>query len=195
MPRIGVFGLMASGKSSVSEWFREWGAALVDGDALGWEVLREPNVVRALAEAFGAGVLDASGAIDRGRLGRVVFTDQEAMRRLNQIVQPVLLKRVRADLASSKAEVVVLDAAMLTTWGLEPELDGVLEIRSGEAIRAERLMNARGITRAESLERIRGQRLPAVAHAKRHWVLENDGDREALRRGAAAVWSEIGAHS
>jgi dephospho-CoA kinase len=140
-------------------------------------------------------VLDASGAIDRGRLGRVVFADQEAMRRLNQIVQPVLLKRVRADLASSNAEVVVLDAAMLTTWGLEPELDGVLEIRSGEAIRAERLMNARGITRAESLERIRGQRLPAVAHAKRHWVLENDGDREALRRGAAAVWSEIGAHS
>jgi len=184
---------MASGKSTVSRWFRDWGAALVEGDALGWEVLREPDVTRRLVEVFGPGLLDATGAVDRGRLGRRVFLDEGAMRHLNDIVQPALLQRVREAMAESTATTTVLDAAMLTTWGLDRELDGVLEIRSPEAVRAERLMSARGFSRDEALERIRGQRLPAVSRAKRHWVLENNDDLTALRRGAEAVWNEISA--
>jgi dephospho-CoA kinase len=191
MPRIGVFGLMASGKSTVSRWFRDWGATLVDGDALGWEALRDPGVASAIETAFGSDALDAGGAVDRSRLGPRVFRDPEAMRRLNEIVQPVLVKRVRETLESQVAATVVLDAAMLTTWRLEPELDGVVEVRAPEETRALRLEAARGFTRAEALERIRGQRLPAVSRARRHWVVENDGGREALRRRAEAVWNEI----
>ena len=193
MPRVGVFGPMASGKSTVSRWFREWGAELVDGDALGWEVLREPQIVAALVEAFGASVRSGDGAIDRAALGRIVFRDAHAMERLNAIVQPRLLERVRDALQAKAAGPLLLDAAMLTTWGLEPELDGVVEVRSGESARAARIVAARGFDAAQALERIRGQRLPPARNPKRHWIIRNDGDLAALRRQAEAVWKEIAA--
>ncbi|HEU4333169.1 MAG TPA: dephospho-CoA kinase [Candidatus Eisenbacteria bacterium] len=191
MPRIGVFGAMASGKSTVSKWFREWGAALVEGDALGWSVLAEPEIVAALRAEFGPGIVDAPGGVDRARLGRVVFAEPSAMDRLNALVQPRLRARVREALEVAPPGVVVLDAAMLTTWGLEPELDGVVEVRAGESRRLERLRASRGFSEAEALERIRGQRLPPVRNAKRHWILHNDGGLAGLRRAAEELWREI----
>ena len=195
MPRIGVFGLMASGKSTVSRWFHEWGAAVVDGDVLGWEVLREPEIVAALREAFGAEVIAGGGSVDRAALGGIVFRDRAAMERLNGIVQPRLLDRVREALGAEAANgsVVLLDAALLTTWRLEPELDGVLEVRADEGARERRLMAARGLDAGAARERVRGQRLPPVRNAKRHWVIRNDGDLAALRLRAEAVWMEIAA--
>ena len=64
MVRIGVTGLMASGKSTVSRRFQERGAELVEGDSLGWEVLRRPPVRDAIAASFGPAVLDREGAVD-----------------------------------------------------------------------------------------------------------------------------------
>ena len=193
MPRIGVFGLMASGKSTVSRWFQEWGAALVDGDALGWEVLREPPIAAAIAEAFGSGVLAGGGAIDRAALGRIVFRDAGAMNRLNAIVQPSLLDRVRAALRAESSRPLLLDAALLTTWALEPELDGVVEVRADKETRTSRLVAARGFDPTTARERILGQRLPPPRNPKRHWIIQNDGDLAALRRRAEAVWKEIAA--
>ena len=184
---------MASGKSTVSRWFQEWGAAVVDGDALGWEVLREPKIVMAVSAAFGDEVLTDDGVIDRVVLGRIVFRDAAAMTRLNAIVQPRLLERVRGALAAPAVGTTLLDAAMLTTWGLEPDLDGIVEVRAEEAARVSRLMAARGLDAGPALERIRGQSLPPVLNPKRQWIIHNDGDLAALRRRAEAVWKEIAA--
>lgn len=193
MVRIGVFGLMGSGKSTVAGWFRDWGASVVDGDALGWETLREPDIVAALGEAFGREALAPDGSVDRATLGRRVFGDRAAMDRLNAIVQPRLLGRVREAIARAPRSggPVVLDAAMLTTWGLEPELDGVVHVRAGESARRERVERSRSLTRSDAEARVRGQRLPDPKGAARVWTIENDGDLAALRRRAEDVWREI----
>lgn len=193
MARIGLFGLMASGKSTIAAWFREWGAEVVDGDALGWEVLREPEIAAALKGAFGEGIVAADGSVDRAALGAIVFEDAGAMARLNAIVQPRLLARVREELERARARVVVLDAAMLTTWRLEPELDGVVEVVAKAETRAARLRSAKGFGAAEAKARIEGQRLPPPANSRRHWIIENDDGRAALRRAAESVWREIAA--
>ena len=191
MVRIGVTGAMASGKSTVARRFREHGAELVDGDQLGWEVLRMPEVRDAIGRAFGADVIDRQGEVDRVRLGRVVFADPDAMSRLNAIVQPRLLARVRSALDEAGSGVRVLDAAMLTTWRLESELDGVVEVVAPEEARSRRLRAARAFTDAEARGRIAGQKLPPVRGARRHWRVENAGDRAALVARADAVWEEI----
>src|ERR1700741_3378880 len=137
MLRIGVTGRMASGKSTVARRFEALGAPRADGDALGWETLRDPAVKAAIAAAFGSSMIDGAGHVDRARLGPVVFRDGEAMRRLNEIVQPRLLARVREALAAAAAGagVFVLDAALLSTWGVEPELDGVVEVLAPTELR------------------------------------------------------------
>ena len=191
MLRIGLTGLMASGKSTVGRRFQERGADLVVGDALGWEVLRRPPIRDAIAAVFGATVLDASGAVDRGRLGRIVFRDPGAMQRLNGIVQPALLEEIRAAMNAPGEGLRVLDAAMLTAWGLEPELDGVVEVIAPTEIRIARLRAARGFTDEEARARILGQTLPPVRGSKRSWKIENDASRKDLDRRSDAVWDEI----
>ena len=194
--RIGVTGLMASGKSSVARRFEEHGAVRVDGDALGWETLRVPDVRDRIAAAFGPGVIGADGAVDRASLGGIVFPDPAAMERLNAIVQPSLRELVVRRLGEAFAEsagprVVVLDAALLTTWRLEPELDGVVEVTAPERLRMERLKIARGFTAEEALLRVRGQRLPPVRDAKRLWRIQNEADPAALLARADEVWRAI----
>src|SRR5262245_12693066 len=157
MVRIGVTGPMASGKSTVARRFQERGAELVDGDALGWGVLRLPEVVSEIGAAFGPHVLARDGQVDRMRLGRLVFRDPESMQRLNAIVQPVLSRRVREVLEAPGTGVRVLDAAMLTTWRLEPRLDGVVEVATSPDERLRRLRAARGFTDSEARERVQGQ--------------------------------------
>lgn len=191
MVRIGVTGLMDSGKSTVARRFQERGASLVDGDALGWEALRLPEVRDAIAASIDRRIIDREGEVDRGRLGRIVFRDPVAMARLNGIVQPILIERVRGILGEAGEGVRVVDAAMLTTWQLEPELDGVVEVAASEAARIRRLRSARGFGDEEARQRIRGQSLPPIRGARRQWRIENEGDRAELIRCADAVWDEI----
>ena len=191
MVRIGVTGPMASGKSTVARRFQERGAKLVDGDALGWEVLRLPEVIAAVEAAFGPVVVARDGEVDRMRLGRIVFRDPASMTRLNAIVQPVLSKRVRDIMNAPGEGVRVLDAAMLTTWRLEPRLDGVVEVEASAEERARRLRSACGFVDTEARERVQGQTLPPVRDARRLWKIENRGDRAELLRRADAVWDEI----
>jgi dephospho-CoA kinase len=191
MVRIGVTGPMGSGKSTVARRFQERGAELTDGDALGWEALRVREVRDAIGAAFGPRVIDRDGEVDRPRLGRIVFADPDSMERLNSIVQPVLLRRVREVLDARGRGVRVLDAAMITTWKLEPELDGVVEVVAPEDVRVKRLRAARGYDDAEARGRIRGQKLPPVRGARRHWRIENEGDRARLLARADEVWEEI----
>lgn len=190
MVRIGVTGLMASGKSTVARRFEERGAVRIDGDTLGWETLRLPEVRDRIAALFGPSVIGRDGEVDRAELGAKVFRDRPAMGRLNAIVQPPLLSRVRDRLASA-GSVAVVDAALLSTWGLERELDGVVEVVAPEAVRIARLKSSRGFTEAEATERIRGQSLPPLHGVRRHWRLENDGDAKALLGRADQIWNEI----
>ena len=191
MLRIGVTGRMASGKSTVARRFEAKGAVRVDGDALGWETLRDPTVKSAIASAFGAELMDGAGEVNRGRLGAVVFRDAAAMSRLNAIVQPRLLARVRAALDQATASVVVLDAALISTWKLESELDGVVEVWASTDARARRLREARGGSEAAARERIEGQSLPPLGPTREYWKIENDADVAELERRADLVWDEI----
>jgi dephospho-CoA kinase len=193
MVRIGVTGLMASGKSTVARRFEARGASLVEGDQLGWLVLRRPEVRDALLAAFGERVRGADREVNRDALGRIVFGDAAAMDDLNRIVQPVLLGSVREKIAGAQGPVVVLDAALLTVWRLEPELDGVVEVTAPEGTRVIRLGAARECSEEEARARIRGQSLPPVRGARRHWRIENSGDPAALARKTDEVWEEIAA--
>jgi dephospho-CoA kinase len=183
---------MASGKTDVARRFEERGAALIEGDALGWEVLREPEVRGRVAARFGASILAADGSVDRRALGRIVFGDASELSRLNALVQPRLERRVREALDLARGDgVLVLDAALLGAWNLVPELDGVVEVTAPAETRIARLSAFKGFPQAEARERVEGQRLPPVRGARRLWRIENAGTRAQLMKRADEVWGEI----
>jgi dephospho-CoA kinase len=192
MLRIGVTGLMASGKTDVARAFQERGARVLSGDALGWDVLHEPDVRERIGATFGRSVLAPDGSVDRRALGKIVFQDAAEMERLNAVVQPRLERRVREEIDAPRGEgVLVLDAALLSAWKLEPDLDGVVEVLAPAERRIERLAASKGFSEEEARQRVAGQKLPPVRGARRHWRIQNDGDRAALLKRAGEVWSEI----
>ncbi len=200
MLRIGVTGLMASGKTDVARRFAERGARVIEGDAMGWEVLREPEIRDRIQGLFGPTVMAPDGSVDRRALGRVVFGDASELNRLNALVQPRLERRVRDALGAPGGPqsagaagrgVLVLDAALLGAWNLVPELDGVVLVQAPEEIRIARLSGLKGFPQAEARERVLGQRLPPVRGARRQWRIENAGTREELLTQVDEIWGEI----
>ncbi len=120
---FGLTGGIASGKSTVAGMFRELGAYIVDADEVGHELLL-PNspVLPELIATFGREILDSSGAIDRRRLGALVFSDPAKLEQLNRIVHPRIIERTRQLAAEycqrNPGSVVMVDAALIYETGI-----------------------------------------------------------------------------
>ena len=185
---VGILGRAGSGKSTVARGLAAEGAEVIDADALGHEVTdHDPEVRAALIGEYGASVYGPAG-LDRRRVAAAVFRDPEARARLNRVVHPRILERMRARLEALRElgfrGIVVIDAALMLDWGLERECDAVVAVSAPEAERVERLMRARGWSRAETERRLAIQR-PAQAFAEAaDLVLDNRGRLEELERAA-----------
>jgi len=179
---IGLTGQIGAGKTEAAKVFRRLGAAVIDADRIGRQVVEaSPALRRRLAREFGAEIFDRNGRLRRSRLAALAFADRRAGERLNALVHPPLLRelwrQVRA--AARKHSWVVIDAALLLHWGMDREVDYVLVIHASRRLRLARLA-ARGIARADALARERAQ-LPFSEFRRRaDRLILNGGDRHEL---------------
>src|SRR2546425_978605 len=112
MLNVGLTGNIASGKSTVVDLFRRWGATIIDADALAREAQAPGSeVLAAIARRFGADVLASDGSLDRAALRAKVMGDDAALAALNAIVHPAVRRR-RAELiraARSRGDLLVVN--------------------------------------------------------------------------------------
>jgi dephospho-CoA kinase len=169
MKRLGITGGIASGKSAVAAMLRELGFRVIDADALGHRLI-EPGTraYEEIVREFGAGVLEASGKIDRGKLGKLVFAERGKLERLNAIVHP----RVEEEMArqfgewekSGVKDAGFVEAALLVEAGYQKNLDGLVVAWCRPEQQVERLL-ARGLSEVEARRRIAAQ-MPAEEKLK-----------------------------
>src|SRR5262245_40644199 len=146
---VGLVGRAGSGKSTVARTLTAEGAMVIEADRLGHEVTdHDPDVRRALAAEYGDAVYRPDGSLARARVAARVFADPAARKRLDQLVHPRILSRIRERLASLRAEgfrgAVVIDAALMLEWGLERECDAVIAVTAPETEQVARLQRSRG---------------------------------------------------
>lgn len=143
---IGLTGGIGCGKSHVLETLVALGAEGVDADKVAHEVMAPGGPAYApLLAAFGPGLLGPDGAIDRVKLGALVFRDGEALAWLEGIVHPAVYEATKARVANSRAPVVVIEAIKLLEAGLSVTLcDQVWVVVCSEAAQLERLARAGG---------------------------------------------------
>jgi len=191
--RIGITGPIGCGKSTVAAWLRELGAVIVNADMVAREVV-EPGepALDAVIAAFGARFRTADGRLDRAALGRAVFADPVALRRLESIVHPAVRPRIEdaieaAEVAGARA--VVVEAIKLVEGGLATLCDEVWLITCDPVVQRARVL-ARGADPADADARIRAQgdlgaRLAAVATR----VIDTSGSFEATRALVASAYA------
>ena len=192
---IGVTGGLGSGKSSVCRRFEAEGAIVIEADQTGRQVVEEPGVLRKLIAAFGPGLTDGDGNLNRRLLGVRAFSNAESKERLNDIVWPPLVRKLRADAASALHEhpdrPVVVDAALLLEWGDVSWLDALVVVTAERSVRKDRMIRRMGLSEQEVEDRMKAQMPEEDKVRKADYVIVNDGSLEALATRATEVWKSL----
>jgi dephospho-CoA kinase len=184
---------MGCGKSTAARFFADHGFRRIDTDALvRTEVLTDPDVVVRIGERFGPGVLAADGAIDRARLGRIVFDDDVARQWLEALLHPLVRARWQAQLLAAPGAAWVVEIPLLFENGLENRFDFVVCVACSPSLQLARL-EQRGMARTLAAQRISKQ-LPLVRKIElSDFVLSNDGTPDFLRQQVSLLVARLDA--
>jgi dephospho-CoA kinase len=182
---VGITGSIGSGKSLVASELARLGAYVIDLDVIARELV-EPGMpaVAEIRDEFGPEYILEQGTLNRRALGRLVFSDPEALRRLNKIVFPKLVEatKERLDEVSGQCDLVVVDAAILYQAGLDKLVDKVIAVTAEKEIRIARIVKRDKLSYEEALVRVSGQgELDEIAGRSADLVINNSGTPQVLR--------------
>ena len=190
----GVTGGIGAGKSTVCDVFAKAGAWVIEADEVGHETVQDPAVIQNLVEAFGLDIVDKNGVLIRRELGRRAFASEAGRERLNAIVWPPLIERLRdragAALEEAPERVVVIDAALLLEWG-DAFCDVLVVVAAPLEVRKKRTMDRLGISEAEVEARMASQKPEEEKVRAADYVIQNGDSLEMGRQRAREVWEQI----
>ncbi|HET6355578.1 dephospho-CoA kinase [Streptomyces sp.] len=193
MLKVGLTGGIGAGKSEVSRLLESYGAVLIDADKIAREVV-EPGTpgLAAVVEAFGPEILDPEGALDRPKLGSIVFADADRLATLNAIVHPLVGARsMELEAAAAPDAVVIHDVPLLAENKLSPLYDLVVVVDAAPGTQLDRLVRLRAMAESEARARMAAQATREQRLAIADLVIDNDGPLEQLEPQVRKVWAEL----
>jgi len=195
--RVGLTGGIGSGKSEVSRRLAARGAVIIDADVAARQVVAPgtPGLAR-IAEAFGPGVLRPDGALDRERLGVIVFGDPAQLAKLNAITHPLIGEWMQAAerAATETADgnpIVIYDAALLAESGRWASYDLVIVVDVPPEMQVDRLVSQRGMAPDQARARLAAQASREQRLALADVIIDNSGSLDDLDRRVAEVWADL----
>jgi dephospho-CoA kinase len=193
MLRVGLTGGIGAGKSEVSKRLAAQGAVVVDADLIAREVVApDTDGFAAVVQAFGSEVLGPDGALDRTRLGDIVFADEQKLATLNAIVHPRVGARMRElEDAAGPGSVVVHDVPLIAENGLADAYDLVVVVDVPPRIQVDRLVRHRGMSREQAQARMAAQASRDQRLSIADIVVDNSGSLAELDRQVGELWSEL----
>ncbi len=202
MLTVGLTGGIASGKSTVARMLQERGCAIIEADLLAHEYLQPENPVsQEVLREFGAGILDASGKIDRAKLGEIVFGHAGKIERLNAVMHPHVLeeiaRRLRELKRTGKTDVAVVVAALHIETGYYKTFDRLAVAWCRPEQQLERLIK-RGLTPEQAERRIASQMPMEEKRRLADDQIDCSGTLQETTRQvdeALARWKQIAQHS
>jgi dephospho-CoA kinase len=193
MLRVGLTGGIGSGKSEVSRRLSGHGAIVIDADLIAREVVAPgSDGLAEVVSAFGPGLLQADGSLDRVRLGDIVFADQAKLATLNAIVHPRVGARMRElEESAGPGSIVVHDVPLIAENDLAAAYDLVVVVDVPPRLQLDRLVRLRGMTREQARARMSAQATRQQRLAVAGIVLDNSGSLAELDRQVGDLWTEL----
>lgn len=192
---IGLTGGIASGKSTISNIFKEVGWPVIDADQTARQVVMPGSLGLAqIVSRFGSQVLQPDGTLDRAALGSMVFDDPQNLSDLDQIEHPLIMAAIDKQLAGFKKQglpVVVLDVPLLFETGMDQECDLTVLAVVDRKTQLERLMKRDHCSKAAALKRINAQ-MPLEEKMRRADVtIDNNGSLAQTRLQVAKLVKRV----
>ena len=195
MLKVALTGGIATGKSYVLDRFRELGVATLDADQLAHGVMGPgTEAAAAIADRFGADMLDAAGAVDRRKLGPVVFADAGARRDLEAIVHPAVYRAITAGLRGFElvgdTPIAIVDIPLLYETDRQKSFDCVVATVCSEAAQVARLKE-RGLTEDAARQRLAAQMPAEEKGARADYMIRTDGSFAETDEGVRRVFEAL----
>lgn len=189
---IGLTGNIGTGKSTVMRMLAELGATVIDADGLAHEVIAPGTPGwQQVVDAFGQEIIAADGAIDRARLGAIVFSDPAALARLEAIIHPLVIHEADRRISAIRQGVVVIEAIKLIEAGMHRDCDALWVVTCRPEQQVARLMRDRGMSEVEARRRIAAQPPQSEKVALADVVIDNSGALEETRAQVEAAWKRL----
>lgn len=189
---IGLTGNIATGKSVVRRMLEHLGAYGIDADALAHRAMAKgaPGY-QPIIDTFGKIILDSNGEIDRAKLGRLVFADPDSLQALEKIIHPLVEQAIDILVQRASQRIIVIEAIKLLEGPLAAACDTIWVTFAPPNLQKERLMNKRGMSEAEALQRIQAQGSQEIKTAAANVVIQNIGSFEDTWKQVTAAWKVI----
>ncbi len=196
MLQVGLTGNIASGKSHVSSVFAELGAQIIDADIIAHELFTPGTATYAkVARAFGKGILTEEGAIDRKKLGDIVFRDSEQRQLLNTLVHPDVCAEVLRRIQILKQEgfegIAIVDAALMVESGFHKSQDVLILVYCEAGLQLSRVMNRGGLGVEDARLRIAAQRPVSEKLALADYTIDTSGTYARTREQVVHIWHKL----
>lgn len=193
---LGLTGGIASGKSTVSHWLAEYGYPIVDADVIARQVVAPGTIgLRQLATLFSPAILTADGALDRQKLGRIVFADRRQLAQLTAVTGPLIRQEINRQLVAlkhAKKELIVLDVPLLFEGHYQQNADLTMVVYVDGSTQLQRLMIRNHLDEVAAKQRIASQ-WPLIA--KRQMadiVIDNNDSLAATKQQVVKFLTQYG---
>ncbi|MDQ1522835.1 MAG: dephospho-CoA kinase [Pyrinomonadaceae bacterium] len=196
MLRAGLTGSIAVGKSFVSSVLAGLGCHVLDADLTAREMVAPGSAgLRAVADAFGLEVLRPDGALDRAKLGAIVFNDETRRARLNSILHPLIMEAQDAWLRRCEEQdpqgVAVVDAALMIESGGYQRFEKLIVVHCRPELQLERLLKRDGMSSEEAARRIAAQMPQEEKKKFADYLIDTSGGFDETREQTGAVYEHL----
>jgi dephospho-CoA kinase len=195
---IGLTGGIVSGKSTAASMFKDLGVKIVDVDKIGHSVILPHRPAwKKIIRLFGKDFLRNDLTIDRRKLGKIVFTNQTFLKKLNEITHPEIIKLIKKEinLARNKTynqeKILIIDAALIYEAKMDRLMDKTIVVYINEDEQVKRLIRRNNLSKEEALQRIKSQ-IPMKEKVKMaDYVIDNSSSLGKTKKQVEKIWEEL----
>lgn len=189
---VGITGGFGTGKTTVSELFKCFGARVIDADKIAHKLIRPRTVVyQKIVKVFGEEILRKNKTIDRVKISKSVFDDSKLLKRLNKIVHPAVEKVIKQQVQYNHQKLLLLDIPLLFEAKLEYLVDKIIVVKTNRRRQFERLLEKTKYNKEDILKRINIQMPLSDKIHQADFVIDNNGTIEQTKKQVKRIWREI----
>lgn len=181
---IGLTGNIGCGKSSLSEILKQNSLDIIDADIISRDIMNDKELLSKIFKTFGEKIKKEDGTLDRKELGKIVFSDDEKLIKLNNLTHPAIKKEIKKrieDIDNNDRNIVVVDAALLIEGKFLDLVDKLVVITCDEKVQIDRIVSRDNFTREEALNRIKSQMSQDEKVKFGDYIIDNSGDINELK--------------
>jgi dephospho-CoA kinase len=195
---IGLTGGIVSGKSTVARMFKDLGANIVDADKLGHKVILPQGAAwKRIIKIFGKDILQKDQTINREKLGKIVFANQNLLKKLNKITHPEIIKLIKKEISLAKdnskeeKKILIIDAALIYETKIDRLMDKIIVVYLDEEEQLKRLIKRNNLSEKEALQKIKSQ-IPLKEKIEiADYVIDNNDSLDKTREQVEKIWENL----